>query len=545
MQSDSSTTTTATTTVSAPGKVLLVGGYLVLESGNLGLVVAADKRFYSTVESSRSGSNGTNPQNTSTIVVTSPQFHASWTYTLILGSEEDNVNFLESDEMTLVPSSDENGTASGENPFVEKTLRVVWAYLFQRIRDKRAASNSDSTTPFMFPTLIHITIKADNDFYSVIPHLHGRARTPDNVDALPKFLNCPLDPTTGKAIVNKTGLGSSAALVTSLVGSLFYHFQKDISSCGGIGGSRHSSADNQDPNEDDEEEEELDAQEIIHNLAQLCHCHAQGKVGSGFDVSAAIYGTHIYRRFPKCVLPDVMNQLSPESNHHHLCSHNDPTTNVTGSTAQLVTNVVHSTWSNDMQTPLILPKGLQLMLADVCGGSESPSMASKVLTWKQQHIQQGTMQVPHWSDLKHLNARFVELIQTLSAQTIDKAALSQILATEWSDGDETSATSLLRQLHDTLLQIRTELRQLGEAANVPIEPPEQTELCDATMLLPGVVATIVPGAGGYDAVACLFIDTPQVRSAIGHLWETWNKNGQMICPLAVHASNVGLQLEDP
>jgi phosphomevalonate kinase len=543
MQSD---ITSSTTTVSAPGKVLLAGGYLVLESGNVGLVVAADKRFYSTVESSRSG-NGTNPQNTSTIVVTSPQFHASWTYTLMLGSEEDNANFLESDEITLVPSSDENGTASGENQFVEKTLRVVLAYLFQRIREKRPVSNGDAT-PFMFPTSIHITIKADNDFYSVIPHLHGRARTPDNVDALPKFLNCPLDTTTGKAIVNKTGLGSSAALVTSLVGSLLYHFQQDIASSGGIGGSRHSSADNQDPNEDDdEEEEELDTQEIIHNLAQLCHCHAQGKVGSGFDVSAAIYGTHIYRRFPKCVLPDVMNQLSPESNHHHLCSHNDPTTNVTGSTAQLVTNVVHSTWSNDMQTPLILPKGLQLMLADVCGGSESPSMASKVLTWKQQHIQQGTMQVPHWSDLKHLNARFVELMQTLSAQTIDTDALSQVSATEWqpSDGDETSATSLLRQLHDTLLQIRTELRQLGEVANVPIEPPEQTELCDATMRLPGVVATIVPGAGGYDAVACLFIDTPQVKSAVGHLWETWNKNGQIICPLSVQASNLGLQLEDP
>ena len=36
-------------TLSSPGKVLMAGGYLVLESPNIGVVVAADKRFYSTV----------------------------------------------------------------------------------------------------------------------------------------------------------------------------------------------------------------------------------------------------------------------------------------------------------------------------------------------------------------------------------------------------------------------------------------------------------------------------------------------------------------
>ncbi len=35
---------------------------------------------------------------------------------------------------------------------------------------------------------------------------------------------------------------------------------------------------------------------VVHNLAQLSHCYAQGKVGSGFDVSSAAYGSHIYTR---------------------------------------------------------------------------------------------------------------------------------------------------------------------------------------------------------------------------------------------------------
>jgi phosphomevalonate kinase len=29
---------------------------------------------------------------------------------------------------------------------------------------------------------------------------------------------------------------------------------------------------------------------VAHNLAQLVHAVAQGKIGSGFDVAAAVYG---------------------------------------------------------------------------------------------------------------------------------------------------------------------------------------------------------------------------------------------------------------
>lgn len=38
------------TTVSAPGKVLMSGGYLVLERPNSGLVVSTTARFYTRVE---------------------------------------------------------------------------------------------------------------------------------------------------------------------------------------------------------------------------------------------------------------------------------------------------------------------------------------------------------------------------------------------------------------------------------------------------------------------------------------------------------------
>jgi phosphomevalonate kinase len=53
---------------------------------------------------------------------------------------------------------------------------------------------------------------------------------------------------------------------------------------------------------------------------------------------------------------------------------------------------------------------------------------------------------------------------------------------------------------------------MGEAAGVPIEPPEQTALADATLAVDGVVAAGVPGAGGHDALFAVILEP---RTAAG------------------------------
>lgn len=45
---------------------------------------------------------------------------------------------------------------------------------------------------------------------------------------------------------------------------------------------------------------------LAHNLAQFVHCLAQGKVGSGFDVSAAVFGSQLYTRFNPARLQPLM-----------------------------------------------------------------------------------------------------------------------------------------------------------------------------------------------------------------------------------------------
>lgn len=58
--------------ISAPGKVLIAGGYLVLDPAYSGVVASTSSRFYTVIA----------PANTNRIVVRSPQFiNATWSYT--------------------------------------------------------------------------------------------------------------------------------------------------------------------------------------------------------------------------------------------------------------------------------------------------------------------------------------------------------------------------------------------------------------------------------------------------------------------------------
>ena len=86
--------------------------------------------------------------------------------------------------------------------------------------------------------------------------------------------------------VHKTGLGSSAAMVTSLTSALFLHWTSPSCVPGVV---------------------DKPTLTLLHNLAQYVHSLAQGKVGSGFDVSAAVWGSQIYRRFAVECLGDLLS----------------------------------------------------------------------------------------------------------------------------------------------------------------------------------------------------------------------------------------------
>ena len=186
---------------------------------------------------------------------------------------------------------------------------------------------------------------------------------------------CPLNITLSD--VQKTGMGSSAALITSIVSALLLKF-------GLVSKEGFAKLDSRD-------------RVLAHNTAQLVHCLAQGKVGSGFDVSAAVFGSHVYTRFDPNVLTPVMSTTGDFSNVCHdyplfIRCHDVPLQLALISLQHILDPSLSAqdkpTWTSRVES-FQLPPFVRLVLADVAGGSSTPSLVKKVNQWRSNNPDDG------------------------------------------------------------------------------------------------------------------------------------------------------------
>lgn len=312
-----------------------------------------------------------------------------------------------------------------------------------------------------------VTILADNDYYS------QPAETSSAQPGGSRFLDFGVR----LQDAHKTGLGSSAALVTAFTGAILSHYLPtslfDINS----------------PQD----------QTKLHNLAQAAHCAAQGKVGSGFDVAAAVYGTCVYRRFSPSILASIGEPGSPS---------------FSSRVQQVVDNP--SLWDTEVKANAVtIPEGMALVMCDVDCGSQTVGMVKQVLEWKKKDPE-GSKQL--WDQLQIENER---------------------LASKLSGGSQ-------EEIRDLFSSIRACIRDMGKGSGVPIEPPEQTELLDAvTNDVDGVYGGVVPGAGGFDAVALLIRDDKSTLESLAHFLERWSvAKSSNVKLLGVKGEMEGARTED-
>ena len=331
----------------------------------------------------------------------------------------------------LIPSLciSHSTSSQSRNKFVETALAYALTYASSMSSSKIGPAS--------------ITVLADTDYYS---HT-GSASSISPRWTNQRFLdfNVPLD----KA--HKTGLGSSAALVTAFTAAVFAHY---VDPEGAFLKSDTGRA-------------------RMHNLAQASHCAAQGKIGSGFDVAAAVYGSCVYRRFSPSILEGIA----------------DIGTKGFSSRLKAVIEGTDSSihWDTQIRkSSAVIPRNLRLVMCDVDCGSETVGMVRKVLSWRKESQEEAALL---WRTLQKGNEDLVDELRKLSTMTGDSP-----------DGFDDLST--------IILTVRSLIREMSTKAGVPIEPKVQTDLLDACCQLPGVVGGVVPGAGGYDAIA-LLIDERQ------------------------------------
>ncbi|QUC20200.1 uncharacterized protein UV8b_04441 [Ustilaginoidea virens] len=433
-----------TVAASAPAKVLLAGGYLVLDRRHSGLVFGLSARINVVAGQIHTGPG----VQLNEIVVDSPQFlDAQWRYGYHLAPEGGGI------KVTQLQA----GSAIRKNPFVETTLSYVLTHV-HRIQGQQHSSQS--------PTSARLIILADNDYYSqATPAANQPGR-------FAKF-------TVPLSRAHKTGLGSSAALVTALAAALLAHYLPD------------HLFDMASPR----------GRAVLHNLAQAAHCAAQGKVGSGFDVAAAVFGSCLYRRFS----PHILDQL--------------PEPGSPGFSEKLASVVDGPPWDVEVRPQGVrLPDGLALRMCDVDCGSQTVGMVTKVLAWRSRDA---AASETLWRELQKRND---ELAAALKDGQVD-------------DDDD--------QLAGAIRAVRQLVRQMGDLSGVPIEPQPQTELLDALGAVRGVLGGVVPGAGGFDALALLMRDDEETEKRVQARLAQWSRDtGAKVRLLDVKGEMEGVRSED-
>ena len=162
--------------VSAPGKVLLAGGYLILDRPHTGTVLALDARFFSAVEM-RPPAAAALPGEVE-VSVASPQFGELRHYVYSSGPA--------GEDASLRPAA---GTAAQPpNRYVEVPL--LYAITAARALAAAAAPAGSEPVPPPPPLALEVTLAADNGFYSHIAELRARGLplTAESLASLPPLL---------------------------------------------------------------------------------------------------------------------------------------------------------------------------------------------------------------------------------------------------------------------------------------------------------------------------------------------------------------------
>ncbi|KAL0393704.1 UNVERIFIED_CONTAM: Phosphomevalonate kinase, peroxisomal [Sesamum latifolium] len=451
---------------SAPGKVLMTGGYLILERPNAGIVLSTNARFYAIVKPLY---EEIKPESWAwawtDVKLTSPQMARETMYKLSLK------HLL----LQCVSSSD------SRNPFVEYALQ----YAIAAARATFDKNKKDELHKLLLLGL-DITILGCNEFYSYRNQIEARELplTPESLASLPPFTSITFN------------VEESVNLPCVANGHL----------------------------QGNEGAKEMD---VVHIIAQTAHCIAQGKVGSGFDVSSAVYGSQRYIRFSPEVLASAQNA-------------------VRGTLIEdAIADVLKANWDHE-RTTFSLPPMMTLLLGEPgTGGSSTPSMVGAVKKWQKADPQNA---LDTWKKLSESNSALEFYLNTLTKlaennydtyrSAIDNC--SKLTSEKWAEGvtepNQIEVVKALLGARDAMLGIRCNMRKMGEAAGIPIEPESQTRLLDTTMNMEGVLLAGVPGAGGFDAVFAVTLGA--ASSNVIKVWSSLN-----VLALLVREDPCGVRLE--
>ena len=139
-----------------------------------------------------------------------------------------------------------------------------------------------------------------------------------------------------------------------------------------------------------------------------------------------------------------------------------------------------------------------------------------------------------WTVNEELFGYLTDVLNVVPLDQEDAAEDEKLQISEKLEISKNIIIKLLR-LKSLFLATRKALKTLGNCAGVPIEPPEQTSLCNSTMKLPGVLSCSVPGAGGHDAIVAIALGNNALMRIEDHWLNMKDKGGNNVCMMPLKA----------
>lgn len=209
-----------------------------------------------------------------------------------------------------------------------------------------------------------------------------------------------------------------------------------------------------------------------------------------------MYGSCKYRRFS----PSILKGL--------------PEAGKAGFAPALFECVSNAEWDTEVaKDGVSLPQGIALRMCDVDCGSQTVGMVKKVLAWREQEAQSAKTL---WDNLQESNEKLGSVLKAGDLEGVSPAVAS----------------------------IRELIRSMGTQSGVPIEPESQTALLDALRDVEGVYNGVVPGAGGFDALALVMKDDTETETRVRDFLKTWSaEKGGVVRMLDVKGEMEGARRE--
>ncbi len=251
-------------------------------------------------------------------------------------------------------------------------------------------------------------------------------------------------------IRKKIGFGSSAAATVSIIAAVIAYHDKDIRS--------------------------RSAKDIIYKLAAVAHYLAQGKIGSGFDIAASVYGgAFVYRK------PDSQWLLKElEKN---------------------IKGAAEKNWPELYIEELMIPENFHLLVAWTKESASTSAMVRAMNEYK-----------------KSSPDRHEELVMAVA-----NAAKNVIDAFKKSDNEK--ILTYIQKNEDAL-------RRLGKESGVRIETDELRLLSDVASEHGG--AGKLSGAGGGDCGIAVCFD----KKTAEKIKKAWQKNGLHIVDASIDKDGI-------